>query len=210
MSKNGSRLKVIFRPVVNSIAVLLARLRLTPNMVTALGVLLATITPFLMGSREYILFGLTVFLVGLLDGVDGAVARITREPTKWGGFLDSTLDRYGDCIILLAYLFSPATAPLGQTEVLSLQFRMWVCMAIIGFLMVSYTRAKSEAMGLKECDIGIAARSERLLILSATGVLGVINEYITIYGLILTTILAHITALQRITHAYTTLKEKEK
>nr|MDO8135795.1 CDP-alcohol phosphatidyltransferase family protein [Candidatus Njordarchaeum guaymaensis] len=210
MSDNRLRLRVVFRPVVNSIAVLLIRMRLTPNMVTTLGALLATITPFLMGSGEYIPFGLTVFLVGLLDGVDGAIARITRRTTKWGGFLDSTLDRYGDCIIFLAYLFGPMTAPLGQTEVLSIQFRVWVCIAIMGSLMVSYTRAKSEAIGVGKCDIGIAARSERLLILSITGALGVINEYITIYGLIATAILANITALQRITHTYSTLKRKEK
>lgn len=209
MGNNRSRSRVIFRPIVNSVAALLARLRLTPNMVTVLGALLATITPFLIGNRAYIPFGLSVFFVGLLDGVDGAIARITGKTTKWGGFLDSSLDRYGDCIILIAYLFSPMTAPLGQIEVLFVQFRMWVCMAIVGSLMVSYTRAKSEAIGVKKCDIGIAARSGRLLILSITGVLGAVSECIAVYGLIVTAILANITALQRIKLTYTTLKRKE-
>jgi phosphatidylglycerophosphate synthase len=209
MIDSRSRPRVIFRPVVDSVAALLARLRITPNAVTVVGALLATITPFLIVSRQFIPFGLCVFLVGLLDGVDGAIARMTRKMTKWGGLLDSTLDRYGDCIIFIAYLFSPMTAPLGQTEVLFMQFRMWVCIAIIGSLMVSYTRAKSEAIGVKKCNIGIAARSERLLILSITGVLGAINECITVYGLIMTAILANITALQRIKLTYTTLKQKE-
>jgi len=210
MNDNRPRLRTIFHPIVNSVAVLLIRLHLTPNMVTILGALLATMTPFLMGSGEHILFGLIVFLVGILDGVDGAIARITKKTTKWGGFLDSTLDRYGDCAILIAYLINPMMAPLGQAEVLSIQFRVWVCIAIIGSLMVSYTRAKSEAIGVGKCDIGIAARSERLLILSITGALGVINEYITIYGLIATAILANITALQRIAHTYSTLRRKIK
>nr|MDO8099877.1 CDP-alcohol phosphatidyltransferase family protein [Candidatus Njordarchaeota archaeon] len=210
MSDKRLRLRTIFRPIVNSMAVLLIHLRLTPNMVTILGALLATMTPFLMGSGEYIPFGLIVFLVGILDGVDGAIARIKKETSKWGGFLDSTLDRYGDCMILIAYLINPMMAPLGQAEVLSIQFRVWVCIAIIGSLMVSYTRAKSEAIGVKKGDIGIAARSERLLVISITGALGVISEYITIYGLVVIAILANMTALQRIAHTYSTLKRKEK
>jgi archaetidylinositol phosphate synthase len=83
-------------------------------------------------------------------------------------------------------------------------------MSIIGSLMVSYTRAKSEAIGVKNSDIGIAARSERLLILSVTGVLGLVDEYIMIYGLIVTAVLANVTALQRIAHTYATLKKTEK
>jgi phosphatidylglycerophosphate synthase len=179
-------------------------------MITAFGAVLATVTPFLMSNREYVLFGLTVFFVGLMDGVDGAVARITKKTTKSGGFLDSLLDRYGDSIILVSYLFNPLVTPLGGAEVLFVQVNIWVCAAIAGSLMVSYIRAKSEATGIKESDVGIAARSERLLILSVTAILGLFNEYIVIYGLIITAILANVTALQRLVHSYAILKKREK
>jgi phosphatidylglycerophosphate synthase len=179
-------------------------------MVTALGLFLTTLTPFLMSDRDYVLFGLMTFFVGLIDGVDGAVARITNKSTEWGGFLDSLLDRFGDSIILISYLFNPLTAPLGETEIIFLQVRIWVCVAIVGSLMVSYIRAKSEATGVKESDIGIAARSERLLILSVTAILGLFNGYIVVYGVIIIAILANVTALQRLFHSYRILKRKEK
>jgi archaetidylinositol phosphate synthase len=179
-------------------------------MITAFGVFLAAATPFLMLDKEYVLFGLTIFFVGLMDGVDGAVARITKKSSRWGGFLDSLLDRFGDSIILISYLFNPMTAPLGNEEILFIQVRIWVCVAIAGSLMVSYIRAKSEATGVKESDIGIAARSERLLILSITGILGLFNGYIVVYGLIIVAILANVTALQRLYHSCAIIRKKEK
>ncbi len=210
MSNSRLRLRALFRPLVDYIAAVLIRFKLTPNMITAFGAILATLTPFLMVNGEYILFGVVVFFVGLMDGVDGAIARITKKVTKWGGFLDSLLDRYGDSIIFISYLFNPVTAPLGGVEILSIQVRIWVCIAIAGSLMVSYTRAKSEATGIRESDVGIAARSERLLILSVTGIIGPLNEYILIYGLIITAVLANVTALQRIVHSYRILKKRER
>ncbi|WXG45607.1 MAG: CDP-alcohol phosphatidyltransferase family protein [Candidatus Atabeyarchaeum deiterrae] len=203
------RVRGIFRPLVNSIATLFIRLKLTPNMITVFGALLASITPFLMAKGDYFAFGVTVFLVGLMDGVDGAIARITSKTTQWGGFLDSMLDRYGDAIIVLSYIFNPITTPLGGTIVLGVQFRIWVCIGMVGSLMVSYTRAKSEATGVKKSDIGVAARSERLLIVSITGILGIVYEYIMIYGLIIVAILANFTALHRAAHAYASLKNKD-
>jgi phosphatidylglycerophosphate synthase len=210
VSNSRLRLRALFQPLVNLIAVILIRFKLTPNMVTVFGAVLATFTPFLMMNGEYVLFGVVVFFVGLMDGVDGAIARITKKVTKWGGFLDSLLDRYGDSIIFISYLFNSVSAPLGSMAILSIQVRIWVCIAIAGSLMVSYTRAKSEATGVKESDVGIAARSARLLILSITGILSMFNEYIMIYGLIITAILANVTAVQRIVHSYRILKKRER
>ena len=185
------------------------RLKLTANEVTAIGAILATTTPFLMASGAYLAFGLMVFIVGFMDGVDGSIARISRTATNWGGFLDSLLDRYGDSLVIISYLFLPATAPLGETIVLAIQFRIWICLSIIGSLMVSYTRAKGEAIGASNVDAGIAARSERLLLLSITAALGILNEYILIYGLIAVGILANLTALYRIDRVAHTAKKVE-
>jgi phosphatidylglycerophosphate synthase len=210
MSSNRLRLRTVFRPIIDPTATFLARMKLTPNMVTAIGAMLSTITPFLMAKGEYLFFGITVFLVGFLDGVDGAIARITGTATKWGGFLDSVLDRYGDSVIILSYLFLPTTAPLGRVAVLAIQFRIWVYIAIIGSLMVSYTRAKSEAIGVKDSDVGIAARSERLLLLCVTSILGSLDVYIAIFGLIAVGLLANLTAIHRIAHTSALLVKEEK
>ena len=144
-----------------------------------------------------------------MDGVDGAIARMTYKITRWGGMLDSLLDRFGDSIILISYLFNPLATPLGETVILFIQIRLWVCIAITGSLMVSYIRAKSEASGIKGSDVGIAARSERLLLLSITGILGLFNVYIVLYGLIITAILANETALHRLAYSYAILKKRE-
>jgi archaetidylinositol phosphate synthase len=209
MRDSRLRLKTIFRPIIDPVAALMIRIKLTANEVTAIGALMATLTPFLMASGEYIAFGLMVFLVGFMDGVDGSIARISKTATRWGGFLDSLLDRYGDSLILISYLFLPATAPLGETVVVFVQFRLWICFSVIGFLMVSYTRAKGEAIGATGVDAGFAARSERLLMLSITAILGVLNEYFLIYGLIVVGILANLTALYRIDRTAASLRKGE-
>jgi phosphatidylglycerophosphate synthase len=184
-------------------------LRLTPNKATAIGAIIATMTPFIMATGAYLPFGVIVFIVGFFDGVDGAIARISRTVTKWGGFLDSVLDRYGDSLILISYLFLPVTAPLGETVVLAIQFRLWIYLSIVGSLMVSYTRAKGEAVGATHADVGIAGRSERLLLLSLSAIMGILNVWILIYGLVAVAILANFTAMYRIGRITAFLKKEE-
>jgi CDP-diacylglycerol--glycerol-3-phosphate 3-phosphatidyltransferase len=142
----------------------LARTRVTPNALTAAGVslcALAAVLVYFEYRNEFLFFwlGAFVFVVGsLLDILDGALARQSGKGTPFGAFLDSTLDRVSEVFVLgaIALVFSRD----GLT--VSLAFAI---AAIAGSLLVSYTRARAEAIGLKG-DVGIGSRAERVVVIT--------------------------------------------
>ncbi len=143
----------------------LARSRVTPNALTASGVLLCTAASVLVyfEYRNEILFywlGATVFVIGsLLDILDGALARLSGKGTPFGAFLDSTTDRVSEALMLgsIALVFHRH----GNEVALAFAFA-----AVAGSFLVSYTRAKAEALGLKG-DVGIGSRAERVVVITA-------------------------------------------
>lgn len=186
----------IFKPavvrVISPTAKLLLRLGLTPNSVTAIGacgVVLTSLTAYPSGH----LFGGTVFICifALSDLFDGTMARISAKgASKWGGFLDSTIDRIVDSAITLGVLIYLA----GKSDSLSYVLAISI---VAGFL-VSYIRAKAESLAI-ECKGGFAERTERLIILlTAIGFTGLGLSYILTVGVWLLTILSIYTVLQRL------------
>jgi CDP-diacylglycerol--glycerol-3-phosphate 3-phosphatidyltransferase len=143
----------------------LARTRVTPNALTASGVTLCAIAAVLVyfEYRNELLFfwlGAAVFVVGsILDILDGALARRSGKGTPFGAFLDSTTDRIGECFMLgaIALVFH------RDDNEIALAFAF---AAVAGSLLVSYTRARAEALGLKG-DIGIGSRAERVVVITA-------------------------------------------
>jgi len=141
----------------------LARTRVTPNALTATGVTLclvaAAIVP--LESRNELLWywlGAVVFVVGsVLDILDGALARAGGKSTPFGAFLDSTTDRIGEACMLgaIALVF----AREGNTVAIAFAFA-----AVAGSFLVSYTRARAEALGLKG-DVGLGSRAERVVVI---------------------------------------------
>ena len=143
----------------------LARTRVTPNALTFSGVTLCAVAAVLVyfEYRGEILFywlGAFVFVVGsLLDILDGALARVTGKGTPFGAFLDSTTDRVSEGFVLgaIALVF----ARHHHTVALAFAFA-----AVAGSFLVSYTRARAEALGLKG-DVGIGSRAERVVVVTA-------------------------------------------
>jgi CDP-diacylglycerol---glycerol-3-phosphate 3-phosphatidyltransferase len=143
----------------------LARTPVTPNALTAGGVTLCTAGSVLVyfEYRHELLFfwlGALVFVVGsVLDILDGALARLSGKGTPFGAFLDSTTDRVSEAIMLgaIALVFS------RQGDEIALGFAV---AAIAGSFLVSYTRARAEALGLKG-DVGIGSRAERVVVITA-------------------------------------------
>jgi phosphatidylinositol phosphate synthase len=143
----------------------LARTRVTPNALTASGVTLCAIAAVLVyfEYRNELLFfwlGAAVFVVGsILDILDGALARRSGKGTPFGAFLDSTTDRIGECFMLgaIALVFH------RDDNEIALAFAF---AAVAGSLLVSYTRARAEALGLKG-DVGIGSRAERVVVITA-------------------------------------------
>jgi CDP-diacylglycerol--glycerol-3-phosphate 3-phosphatidyltransferase len=123
--------------------------------------------------------------VGLLDAVDGALARVTDRATRFGAFLDSTLDRFGEIALYLGLLYLYRGSPLET---------LLIYLTITGSLMVSYTRARAEGLGI-ECKVGWFGRFERLAVL----VVGLVLEQVLI-ALVILAVFSNLTALQRIWH----------
>lgn len=180
----------------------LARTRVTPDALTALGLsvcALAAVAVYFEYRNEMLWFwtGAVLFWAGsLLDVLDGALARQSGRGTPFGAFLDSTTDRVGEAVMLgaIALVF----ARDGNEVALGATFG-----AMTGSFLVSYTRAKAEALGLKG-DVGIGSRAERVTVI-VTGL------FLAPWGLLpwavyLLTATAWLTVIQRIVHVRRQLK----
>jgi CDP-diacylglycerol---glycerol-3-phosphate 3-phosphatidyltransferase len=181
----------------------LARTRVTPNALTASGVLLCGVASVLVlfEDRNEILFywlAALVFVVGsLLDILDGALARAGGKTTPFGAFLDSTTDRISEGFMLTAIAY--VLARHGHTVFVAVAMA-----AVAGSFLVSYTRAKAEALGLRG-DVGIGSRAERVVVITAGLVLapwGVLP-----WSLVLLAATAWITVAQRVLHVRKQLME---
>ena len=190
-------------------------LGLTPNMISVIGItlsFLAAVVYGLAGNQSLvILFGvrfplqslmllLAVALLlasGFSDTLDGVLARNYQQATSFGGFLDSLLDRYADAIVFSGIIIG------GLCDV------SWGLAALAGSLLVSYSRARAEAAGIKMESVGLAERAERMLILAAVTVAALFWPPSLRWGIILLAVLSNFTVLQRGLHVYRWLKKEK-
>jgi CDP-diacylglycerol--glycerol-3-phosphate 3-phosphatidyltransferase len=132
--------------------------RLTPNAISVMGLLGNLIAAALVTQRLFFLAGVAFVLGSVMDTLDGRYSRMSGKGTLFGAFLDSTLDRIEEGIVLAAVA--------GYFAAEGRDFAAATCVvAVLGSLMVSYTRARAEALGV-ECKVGIATRPVRVVILS--------------------------------------------
>jgi phosphatidylglycerophosphate synthase len=168
----------------------LARVPVTPNQLTVIGLALTFLAAGLTAFGYLLWAGVVLIFAGTFDILDGALARSTRRSYAYGAFLDSTLDRYSEgamYIGLLAYFIS-AGGPLQRWLVLA------TGAALAGSFLVSYVRARAQSLGFT-CETGIFARPERVVVT----VIGLIFGGVVLYAVVfLLAILTNLTALQRI------------
>jgi CDP-diacylglycerol---glycerol-3-phosphate 3-phosphatidyltransferase len=149
------------RPAVELSAVVRNRLiesRLTPNAISLVGLVGNLAAAALIWQGYYTLGGIAFIIGSVMDTLDGRYARASGKGTLFGAFLDSTLDRVEEGIVLTAVAYRFADAGDG--------FAAAMCVVVVlGSLMVSYTRARAEALGV-ECKVGLATRPVRVVILS--------------------------------------------
>jgi CDP-diacylglycerol--glycerol-3-phosphate 3-phosphatidyltransferase len=132
--------------------------RLTPNAISVAGLIGNLIAAVLVTRHLFFLAGVAFVLGSVMDTLDGRYSRMSGKGTLFGAFLDSTLDRIEEGIVLAAV--AGVFAANGE------DFAAAMCVvAVLGSLMVSYTRARAEALGL-ECKVGLATRPVRVVILS--------------------------------------------
>ena len=173
-------------------------LGLTPNMISIIGVFLAFSSAIIYTQGRnplYLLLATVVLLLsGFCDALDGVLARLYKQTTKFGGFFDSVLDRYADASVYAGIIIGRLCDPF------------WGSLALAGSLLVSYTRARAEAAGLKMESVGITERAERILILAAASLIAIFRFQALNIGIIILAVLTNLTVLQRSFYVYKKLK----
>lgn len=169
----------------------IAKTGITPNALTIIGLLLNVGVAWVLskGPEYFLLGGFLILIVGAFDLLDGALARVTGRITRFGGLLDSTLDRYSEAVLLFGLLWFYAWQQ-GTLEVIL------IFATIVGSMLISYVRARAEGMGL-DCHVGIMRRTIRILTLA----FGLLINQVTIILWILA-VLTNLTAAQRLFYVW--------
>jgi CDP-diacylglycerol--glycerol-3-phosphate 3-phosphatidyltransferase len=181
------------------VARLLARTAITPSAITWFGFLLAMVAATLIITGHLFIAGLVVLTAGFFDILDGALARYTNRVTRFGAILDATLDRLSEAVVLLGIL-------VLYTRELLVAPVLLVGVALIGSLMVSYIRARAEALGIK-CPVGLFTRAERVVVLALGLLLGQFDGALVV-ALAVIALFSFITAGQRLLYVWQQTKVK--
>jgi phosphatidylglycerophosphate synthase len=181
-----------------SVIPILAKLKISPNLITIIGLFFSIVTMILITQGYLLVSGIMVVISSLFDLLDGSLARYTKTTSILGGFFDAVIDRISEVIIYIGLL---------------IYFKDNEYTVIIIFIsallnqLVSYIKAKYESYGV-EGDVGIFTRSERIITLSAALILGSFDLFILYILLYLSIILSFITIIQRITFGLINTKNK--
>ena len=180
------------------VALLMGRMGLTPNLVTIIGLLIAGVAAYLIGVGLWWAGGLVALFAGIFDMFDGALARNTGRASDFGALLDSTIDRVSEAVVLLGVLayYLASDNDWGA---------MLVYAALVGSIMVSYMRARSEGLGI-ECKVGVMQRPERVAL---TGLGLIVAHWIPVVMLIVLGVIAAlttVTAIHRLVHTWRMLE----
>ena len=181
------------KPTLQSIGIIFAATGLSANFWTVVGLAFAFASAIAYAwhfEYAFVVGGILLLVSGFFDVVDGQVARITKKSSKKGAFLDSVFDKIAEVAIFLGILIG------GYAE------GYVVLLAITLSLLVSYTRARAESLGVQLQGIGIGERAERLLVIAIIGIAGFLN-----YAVIIVAIIAGITLIQRIIATAKNIKE---
>jgi len=178
------------------------KIGLTPNKVSIIGFVLALLSgvAYALTTLQYpwLVILATAFLLasGFCDTLDGIIARKFQQSSIFGGFFDSVLDRYADAAVYTGIIIAKLCDPL------------WGLVALSGSILVSYTRARAEAAGVKMETVGFAERAERMLIIAAASIIAFWWLPALNYGIIILAIISNLTVIQRTIHVYKKLKKK--
>ncbi len=183
------------------VALFMGRVGLTPNLVTIIGLLIAVAAAYLIAVGLWWAGGLVALFAGIFDMFDGALARNTGRASDFGALLDSTIDRVSEAVVLLGVLAYYLT---GDNDLGALL----VYGALVGSIMVSYMRARSEGLGI-ECKVGVMQRPERVAL---TGLGLIAAHWIPVVMLVALGVIAALTtltAIHRLVHTWRTLRSNE-
>ncbi len=166
---------------------------LTANQFTLISIVFAFISFYFLINLNFILAFALFILAGILDLIDGAVARKTGETSNKGAYLDTICDRYVEGIVLLGFLFLPLTYFLLPPEI-------WIGLSFLGGLMTTYAKAaaKEKELIMKKPAPAFFGRTERIISIALAIFLGIFNISLVIYPIIILAIFSNLSALQRV------------
>lgn len=193
MSRLSEFRKILASYFTRSVVGLLAKTPLTPNTITWIGFVVTVGAGVLIVTGHLFAAGFVVLAAGFFDILDGALARHTNRVTRFGGVLDSTLDRLAEAVILIGLLVVYARDKAVAEVAL-------VGATLIGSQLVSYVRARAEGLGLK-CEIGIFTRAERVVVL-VLGLLLSQFDYALIIALAIIMVFSYVTLGQRLFYVW--------
>lgn len=199
MKRLWESIKTGYLKVIEPVADFLVRRRVNPNTITTVGTLCSVAGGVIYATGHISLAGWVIGLTALFDVLDGTVARRTGRSTTFGAFYDSSLDRIADGIVMGGLTVFYATSAVHHNVVMVVVSLL----GIIGTFLVSYTRARAEALGI-DAKVGIMQRPERVTLLSAPqAFFGLaLHGWVLMAIVSLLSITAWVTAVQRIRYVY--------
>jgi len=189
MSKLEQRAREASRPALEAVGRVLARWNVSPDWVTNIGLILTIGVAVLAAFGELLWAGIAYLFASLFDALDGTLARVSGKGSRFGAFLDSTIDRFEEAIVFVGLSIHYARVG-GDVEI------PLILVATVASLMVSYTRARAEAVGVA-CAVGFMSRPMRVLVM----VIGMISNQVLI-ALIVVAATGLFTSFHRIYHVW--------
>ena len=173
--------------------------KVNPNTMTILALVFCIGAGLYFANGKPIAAGILLIAGGFFDILDGAVARENGRVTVFGGVLDSVSDRYADAAVFIGIMWGGYSAILPYIE------NDWVvsAIALVGSLLVSYSRARAEAAGTGKLAIGVAERAERMILIILGAFTGLLN-----WAVLIVAVISHLTVLQRMIATYRILQKR--
>ena len=177
-----------------AIIALSVALRIHPNVLTLIGVIINVGAAWALGVRRFVLAGFVMIVANIFDFIDGKVAHELQLQSRFGAFWDSTLDRFSDLALLtgLIYLYSS----VGRTD-----YVMWASLTLIFSIMTSYARARAESL-ITKCKVGFMERPERIVLFMIGAFTNRMAGILWVIG-----VLSVLTVANRIYYTYLALNE---
>jgi len=198
----GRRSQDLYLRLIDPVSRAMAGAHIHPHVLTVTGFILSLAAANFFRIGHFLWAAIAIILAGTCDVLDGRIARATGKGSTYGALFDSTIDRYSEIFIFLGLTWF--FYDVSRSTVLI------IILAVAGSMMVSYTRARAEGLGL-ECRVGILQRQHRIVLLVAGALLGSIpgTRHVAMLAAIwIIAVLANITAVQRVAYIHRQLKKR--
>jgi CDP-diacylglycerol---glycerol-3-phosphate 3-phosphatidyltransferase len=186
--------RIAARRITEPLSAALVKSRIKPNTLTWCALAISLIAAATIATNHLLIGGFLVLISGLFDILDGALARLTNQATRFGALLDSTFDRISDAVLLLGLLVLYIWRG-GTVEIIL------IFLALIASLLTSYVRARSEGLGIN-CPIGLFTRTERVIILALGLLVSPLYKYSIFIALLLLVVFGFVTVIQRLVYVW--------